>query len=110
MGAYFMWMNDNRERITKLVGGKGSEVAKKGSEMWKTLPQKEKSTYETKAKLDKERYDAYIATPEGAAALKAYKDATAAVSYKEKVAADDEETVTLKRKAGATTISTEIDP
>ena len=31
-----------------------------------------------------EEYDAYLKTPEGAAALKAYKDATAAVAYKEK--------------------------
>merc|ERR1712194_395640 len=57
MSAYFMWLNDNRERITAMVGGKGGpEVTKKGSELWKTLPQKEKATYESKAKKKKEEY------------------------------------------------------
>lgn len=99
MTAYFAWLNDNRERITKLLGGKGgSEVAKKGSEMWKTLPEKEKSVYESKAKKEKEEYDAYIATPEGAAALKAYKAATAAVAFKEKVVDEGKEAAAQKRK------------
>merc|ERR1712217_634385 len=73
--AYFMWLNDNRDRITTMIGGKGGpEVAKKGSELWKKLPEKEKSAYEAKAKQKKEAYDAFVATPEGAAALKAYKE------------------------------------
>merc|ERR1712032_1349487 len=88
--AYFMWLNDNREKITAMIGGKGGpEVTKKGSELWKTLPEKEKSVYESKAKQKKEAYDAFVATPEGAAALKAYKEATAAVAYKETDASAD---------------------
>merc|ERR1712039_66425 len=76
--AYFIWLNDNRERITVMVGGKGGpEVTKKGSELWKALPEKEKASYETKATQKKEEYDAFVATPEGSAALKTYKEATA---------------------------------
>merc|ERR1712084_121559 len=64
-------------------------VAKKGSELWKALAAKEKEVYEIKAKQKKEAYDAFVATPEGAAALKAYKEATAAVAYKEMDASED---------------------
>jgi len=81
--AYFSWLNDNRDRIAKLVGSKGAEVAKKGSELWKALAEKDRKPYEEKARKEKEAYDAYLATPEGAAALKAYKEATSAVAYKE---------------------------
>jgi len=85
MSAYFTWLNENRERITKMVGGKGGpEVTKKGSQMWKELPEKEKKPFEDRAQKDKAEYESYIATPEGAAALKAYKEATAAVAFKEK--------------------------
>lgn len=91
MTAYFMWLGENRERIAGLAGSKGSEVTKKGAEMWKQLSDKEKKPVEDRAKKAKEEYDAYLATPEGAAALKAYKEATSAVAYKEKVADKDEE-------------------
>merc|ERR1712039_591473 len=85
---------------TAMVGGKGGpEVTKKGAELWKTLPEKEKAAYETKAKQKKEEYDAYIATPEGAAALKAYKEATAAVAYKEKEADTEAQEPSAKHKA-----------
>jgi len=85
LSAYFMWLNDNRERITKLVGGKGGpEVTKKGSEMWKALSEKDKKPYDDRVKKEKAEYEAYIASPEGAAALKAFKEATSAVAYKEK--------------------------
>merc|ERR1712217_830392 len=98
--AYFMWLNDNRDRITAMIGGKGGpEVTKKGSELWKTLPEKEKAAYETKAKQKKEEYDAFVATPEGAAALKAYKEATAAVAYKEKEAETESQEPSAKHKA-----------
>merc|ERR1711933_352803 len=85
-----------------MLGGKGgSQVASKGSEMWKELSEKERKVYEDRAKKEKEEYDAYIQTPEGAAALKAYKEATAAVAYKEKVpeAEEDPKIVAQKRKA-----------
>merc|ERR1712187_730635 len=80
------------------------EVAKKGSELWKALAEKEKEVYETKAKQKKEEYDKFVATPEGAAALKAYKEATAAVAYKEKevdTEGADVAASTSKRKADA---------
>jgi len=91
LSGYFMWLNDNRERITAAVGGKGGPaVTKRGAEEWKALAAKEKSSYEDRAKKAKEEYEAYIATPEGAAALKAYKEATAAVAYKPKEAAGED--------------------
>jgi len=89
--SYFMWLNENRERITKMVGGKGGpEVTKKGSQMWKELSEKERKPFEDRAQKEKAAYEAYIATPEGAAALKAFKDATSAVAYKEKPAEEPE--------------------
>merc|ERR1712232_173183 len=97
MSAYFMWLNDNRERITTMLGGKGGpEVTKKGSEMWKKLADAERKKYENRAADAKAEYDAYIATPEGAAALKAYKEATDAVSFKEKAVEAVEEDVGKK--------------
>merc|ERR1712194_210530 len=111
MTAYFMWLNDNRERITAMVGGKGGpEVTKKGSELWKTLAENEMATYESQAKKKREEYDAYIATPDGAAALKAYKEATAAVAYKEKDAIVTEEVPAVaapKRKADVASVEIE---
>merc|ERR1711874_45601 len=101
MTAYFMWLNDNRERIIAQLGGKGGpEVTKKGSEMWKALTESEKKSYEDTAKRAKEEYDSYISTDEGAAALKAYKDATAAVAYKPK-AVDDADQNGSPEKAAA---------
>jgi len=92
MTSYFAWLNDNRERITKMVGGKGGPaVTKKGSEMWKELPASEKKPYDDRAQKQKAEYEAYIATPEGAAALKAFKEATSAVAYKEKPAEEAQE-------------------
>lgn len=99
--SYWMWLGANRASITALVGGKGSEVAKKGGEMWKKLSEKEKAPYEAQATKAKAEHDAYIATPEGAAALKAYKDATTAVAYKEKVVEADVEEPALKKQRTA---------
>merc|ERR1712190_413266 len=83
MTAYFMWLNDNRARIVAELAGKaGPDVTKKGSEEWKALLEEEKKPYEDRATKAKEDYDAFIATEEGAAALNAYKEATAAVAYK----------------------------
>jgi len=74
--AYWLWLNDSRPNIVKMVGGKGSDVAKKGGEMWKAVSAAEKVPYEKKAKEQKNTYDAYIASEEGQKALKAFKDAT----------------------------------
>jgi hypothetical protein len=74
--AYWLWLSDNREKISKIIGsGKGSEVGKKAGEMWKTVTDAEKKPYEKKAAEQKAAYEKYIASEEGAAALKAFKDA-----------------------------------
>lgn len=56
--AYFLWLNDNRAAIAKELGNaKGSEVTKKGGEMWKNLPAAKKAPYEAKAAAAKATYD-----------------------------------------------------
>merc|ERR1712085_164841 len=42
---------------------------------WKALPADKRSPYEKKAKEQKDKYDAYIASEEGSKALQAFKDA-----------------------------------
>merc|ERR1719443_565635 len=104
LSAYFAWLNDNRERITAELGGKGGpEVTKKGSEMWKALSEKERKPWEDKAKQEKEAYDAFLKTPEGAAKLQAYKDAKSAAKAEVTGGNDQDETATSpgsKRKQG----------
>merc|ERR1719199_1289704 len=74
--AYWLWLADNRTKITEMLGGgKVSDVAKKGGELWKALPPAGKAPYEAKAKEQKEAYDKYINSAEGAAALQKFKDA-----------------------------------
>merc|ERR1711933_181404 len=75
LSAYWMWLNDNREQISKMVGGHAPAVAKKGGEMWKALSDAGRSPYEKKAKEEKEKYDKFIASDEGQKALQAFKDA-----------------------------------
>jgi len=105
VSSYWLWLGDNRAKITALVGAKGSEVAKKGGEMWKVASAAEKAPFEKKAKEQKDVYDKYIASPEGQAALKAFKDAVSGAKdeYKpkeEEVAAPVEEPAAgTKRKA-----------
>jgi len=74
--AYWIWLGDNRSKIVEMIGNaSGAAVGKKGGEMWKALSDAAKAPYEKKAKEQKEAYDKYIASEEGAAALKAFKDA-----------------------------------
>merc|ERR1719230_870867 len=74
--AYWLWLNDNREKIAKDLGSsKASDVSKKAGEKWKTVSAAEKKPYETKAAEQKAAYEKYIASEEGAAALQAFKDA-----------------------------------
>merc|ERR1719265_645146 len=74
--AYWLWLGDNRQRIAAMLGsGKGSEVASKGGEMWGKLSSADKKPYEKKAQEEKEAYEKYISSEEGAAKLKAYKEA-----------------------------------
>jgi len=120
LSAYFAWLNDNRSSITASLGGKGGpEVTKKGSEMWKALSEKARKPYEDKYIKEKEAYDAYLQSEEGAAALKAYKEATSAVAYKKPVeepseAAEEAEQVkprkAAKRKAEEQSADTTTEP
>merc|ERR1712176_1692921 len=71
--AYTLWFKDNR----KSIKGKFAEVGKKAGSMWKSLPADKKKVYADRAQEAKKKYDAYVATSKGAAALKAYKDAIA---------------------------------
>lgn len=73
-----MWYNDSRVKIAASMGGKPTigEVAKKGGEVWKTTSDAEKTPWEEKAKKLKDDYENYLKSPEGEAAMKAYKDAT----------------------------------
>lgn len=75
MSAYWLWLTDNREKITKMVGGYVPAFGKKGGEMWKGLTDAERSPYEKKAKEQKEKHDKYLASEEGQKALQAFKDA-----------------------------------
>jgi len=104
--AYWLWLGDNRAKIAAIVGNKGSDVAKKGGEMWKVASSAEKAPYEKKAKDQKDTYDKYIASAEGQAALKAFKDAVSGAKeeFKPKEEADapaavEEVAAGTKRKA-----------
>merc|ERR1712020_320833 len=66
---------------------KGSEVSRKGGEMWKTISDAERKPFEEQAKQQKEKYEAFLKTPEGKAAMKAFKEAQAAAKAEVKGAA-----------------------
>merc|ERR1711933_478207 len=94
--AYWLWLGENRERIATMLGtSKPTEVSKKAGEMWKALTDGDRQPYERRAKEQKDAYDKYLASDEGAAKLKAFKDATKAAKdqFKSKDAdkEDDEE-------------------
>jgi len=99
VSSYWLWLSDNREKIVKALGGKGSvtDVSKKGGEMWKALSEKDKLPYDKKAKEQKEAYEKYIASDEGKEKLKAFKDATQAA--KDQFKAKDTSKPTLKKGA-----------
>merc|ERR1719261_1277006 len=61
--------------------------------MWKALTDAQRQPYEKKAKEQKDAYDKYIASDEGAAKLKAFKDATKAAKdqFKPKDEKEEEE-------------------
>merc|ERR1712046_270545 len=73
--AYFLFSNAKREEIQKLLGTKDlGPVATKTTEMWKGLSASERKPWEDQAQQQKDAYEKYIKSPEGAAALQAYKD------------------------------------
>lgn len=57
--AYFLWLGENRADIAKTLGtAKGSDVSKKGGEMWKALSEAGKAPFVERAAKMKEEYDA----------------------------------------------------
>jgi len=57
--AYFLWLGENRAEIAKTLGSaKGSDVSKKGGEMWKALTEQDKAPFVERAAKMKEEYDA----------------------------------------------------
>merc|ERR1712031_148033 len=73
--AYFLFANAKREEIQKLLGTKDfGPVTKKTTEMWKGLSASDRKPWDDQAQQQKDAYEKYIKSPEGAAALQAYKD------------------------------------
>eukprot|EP00747_Dinoflagellata_sp_TGD_P108226 gnl/TRDRNA2_/TRDRNA2_170350_c0_seq7.p1 gnl/TRDRNA2_/TRDRNA2_170350_c0~~gnl/TRDRNA2_/TRDRNA2_170350_c0_seq7.p1 ORF type:complete len:231 (+),score=102.02 gnl/TRDRNA2_/TRDRNA2_170350_c0_seq7:75-767(+) len=68
--SYFLWLNDNRAKITKSLpaGSAGPAVTKKAAEIWKTLSATDKMPYEKKALAAKEAHKKFLETDEGKAA------------------------------------------
>ena len=55
MSSYFIWMNENRERIKEEYGLEGiGEVSKKAGELWKEMTESEKVPWEEKNREAKE--------------------------------------------------------
>jgi hypothetical protein len=103
--AYFMWFNASREQIQKAAGSKDfGPMAKKASDMWKAMKPADLKPWEDKVKAAKDAYEKYIKSPEGAAALKAYKEEVSGAkeACKGKAPAAEGEPVAKRtRKAGA---------
>jgi len=92
--AYWLWLGDNRKRVEDMCGTKNCpDVAKKAGEMWKALTDSDRQPYEKKAKEQKEAYDQFVASDEGASKLKEFKEARQAAKdqFKPSVKADSEE-------------------
>lgn len=87
--AYWMWLSENRERISaelKKEGktSSGPDVAKRAGVVWGSMPADEKAQFEAKAKKAKDDYDAYVKSEAGAAALQQHKDAVTAAKQEVK--------------------------
>ena len=62
MSSYFIWMNENRDRIKEEYGCDGiAEVSKKAGEIWKEMTDAEKAPFEEKNREAKERYEEEMA-------------------------------------------------
>jgi len=73
--AYFLFINAKREEIQKQLGTKDfGPVTKKAVEMWKTISSGARKPFEDEAKAQKDAYEKYVQSPEGMAALNAYKE------------------------------------
>merc|ERR1711976_397627 len=73
--AYFLFANAKREEVQKLLGTKDfGPVTTKISEMWKGLSEAARKPWDAEAQKQKDEYEKYVKSAEGAAALQAYKD------------------------------------
>ena len=105
--AYFLFSNDKRDEVQELLGTKQLPVvARKCTEMWKAMTEVEKKPWTDTAQQREDAYGAYVKTPEGAAALKAYKEevqeAKAGVTGRHRADAESlDENPAKKAKAGA---------
>merc|ERR1719223_1024006 len=73
--AYFIFANAKREEVQKLLGVKDfGPVTTKIGEMWKGLSDAARKPWNDEAQKQKDEYEKYVKSPEGAAALQAYKD------------------------------------
>jgi len=73
--SYFIFANEKRTEIQQQLGTKDfGPVTKKTWETWSGLSDSARKPWEDKAKAQKDVYDKYVLSPEGAAALQAYKD------------------------------------
>jgi len=78
--AYFMWMNENRDRVKfENPEAKMTEIGKIMGDMWKEIGEEAKKTYQEKAAAAKSKYDEameeYKKTPEYAAHQARVKEA-----------------------------------
>ena len=99
--AYFLWMNENREKIKKDNPGLSmTDMTKKAGEIWRDM--KDKSKWNAKAEEDKKRYEKELAkwkSEGGDEAIKAAKKE----ARKEKRAAKDSGSTDKKSKPSSTT-------
>ncbi|KAK4470099.1 hypothetical protein MN116_005684 [Schistosoma mekongi] len=58
LSAYFLWFNENREKIAKTLSGQNSvaDVAKAGGELWRNMDSETKSTYQSRVDELKKKY------------------------------------------------------
>merc|ERR1719408_819283 len=99
--AYFIFANEKRAEIQKQLGTTDfGAVTKKTTEMWKALSDAARKPWDDKAKMQKDAYDKFVASPEGAAALKAYKEQVkeAKDNVKGKHAGDEDEPAAKRAK------------
>merc|ERR1712106_808783 len=73
--SYFIFSNEKRAEVQQQLGTKDfGPVTKMTVEMWKGLSDSARKPWDDKAKARKDAYDKYVLSPEGAAALQAYKE------------------------------------
>lgn len=104
MSAYFIWMNENREKIKeKNPGLSVTEFGKKAGEMWKSLT--DKAEWEKKAADDKKRYEADMEKWKAEGGLEALKAAKKAAKKQASAASGSGGSKKSKAKAAAAAVA-----